>query len=1208
MNLPRLVIILLAMFFCLSPTHASENLLYNPDFEVISDGFPVGWKRDTWIKDRDTTDIKITSSNPFRGNAAVVIITKEPDDAKLIQDIAVHPNSLYLFRCKIRAEGIPTDSKGANISVLGIPETSEDLHDTKGQWQEVTIYGKTGYKQTNLTFGLRIGGYGSLNKGKAEFDDCIIKRVDSIPLSARVINLFKEEKKQVKSTVWGLDAVFLAALFFLLLGIFVTRIKSRLDTINGNTAFLTIITICFVIRIMLAYNSTGFPVDINTYKAWAEYLATKGFSDFYTAGHFIDYPPLYMYVFYLLGKIRNLLGLSFDADIYHLLLKLPSLIAEVLSMFLIINLAKKKGTTTGNTIISLALFAFNPVVIIDSALWGQIDSFLALFILGFLIALIEKRLILASVLFALSIMIKPQGLVFTPIFVAYLYSIRDIKAVSKACVASMATILPLILPFSINEGFMWIPKLLNTMFTEYPYATLNTFNFYALIGKNWSPIDDRWFFLSFRMWGFIAVFSITLFSIYLYIKSRYEHKIVLVSLIIVLSVFMFSVKMHERYMVTSMVIFALAFVLMQDKKLIYLFIAFTITNTFNLGYPLILAHNGVYHISPNDFILRTFSFINLVLYIIAMMCFIPRLLDKEIPKREKPLGLFMPNPIKSDLTLNKKDIVLLTTICTFFTVLYLYNLGSMTSPQTYWQPKMKGEAFMIDLKNHQDIKRINYFSGIGNGTYRLDISDDLLNWKTVSVFETKEVFQWKYIPIDIKTRYIIMVVTEPGGTLYEVGLFDRDSRLIKIEEPKDILSSQTAVGSFKNLFDEQDTVPYSPSYKNGTYFDEIYYARTAFEHIHDLMPYEITHPPLGKLIIASGIKMFGMTPFGWRFMGALSGVVIIAFVYLLGRMLFGSIKYGLIAAILIGFDFMTFVQARLATIDSLSVMFIVLMTFFMMRFYFADSHRSMLINLTFSAIFFSLGISTKWLCIYTGIGLAIVFFYKLYHLSLKTDIKRYILYGGLLFVILPILVYTTTYLFILPKPISFKHFTTIVESQYQMFQYHKHIIGSHPFASRWWQWPIIYKPMWLYMAPDMLKDKAGSIVTMGNPLVWWTGLVTTLMGIIFIIRNVRLEPVIFLIIVFIGANYLPWALVPRETYIYHFFATLPFWVLSITYYLRVIDKTANGIYLNHFSIVFIVFVVLMFCMFYPILSGLTIDKSYINAYLRWFDTWIFFHP
>lgn len=75
------------------------------------------------------------------------------------------------------------------------------------------------------------------------------------------------------------------------------------------------------------------------------------------------------------------------------------------------------------------------------------------------------------------------------------------------------------------------------------------------------------------------------------------------------------------------------------------------------------------------------------------------------------------------------------------------------------------------------------------------------------------------------------------------------------------------------LCDEQEHVPDAASFMNSSYFDEIYHVRTAIEHQKDIWPYEVSHPPLGKLIIGIGISLFGVTPFGWRFMGTLFGVL-----------------------------------------------------------------------------------------------------------------------------------------------------------------------------------------------------------------------------------------------------------------------------------------------------------------------------------------------
>ena len=58
--------------------------------------------------------------------------------------------------------------------------------------------------------------------------------------------------------------------------------------------------------------------------------------------------------------------------------------------------------------------------------------------------------------------------------------------------------------------------------------------------------------------------------------------------------------------------------------------------------------------------------------------------------------------------------------------------------------------------------------------------------------------------------------------------------------------------------------------------------------IHKLYCYENTHPPLGKIFIACGVLMFGMNPFGWRFMGTLFGVFMVPIIYLFAKRFFNK--------------------------------------------------------------------------------------------------------------------------------------------------------------------------------------------------------------------------------------------------------------------------------------------------------------------------------
>ncbi len=53
--------------------------------------------------------------------------------------------------------------------------------------------------------------------------------------------------------------------------------------------------------------------------------------------------------------------------------------------------------------------------LLDSTIWGQVDSFFTMIIIAALILLLDKRLEASAVLFTMAILMKPQGSFFLPI-------------------------------------------------------------------------------------------------------------------------------------------------------------------------------------------------------------------------------------------------------------------------------------------------------------------------------------------------------------------------------------------------------------------------------------------------------------------------------------------------------------------------------------------------------------------------------------------------------------------------------------------------------------------------------------------------------------------------------------------------------------------------------------------------------------------------
>ncbi|NUR89862.1 MAG: phospholipid carrier-dependent glycosyltransferase, partial [Nonomuraea sp.] len=88
----------------------------------------------------------------------------------------------------------------------------------------------------------------------------------------------------------------------------------------------------------------------------------------------------------------------------------------------------------------------------------------------------------------------------------------------------------------------------------------------------------------------------------------------------------------------------------------------------------------------------------------------------------------------------------------------------------------------------------------------------------------------------------------------------------------------------------------------------------------------VAHPPLGKWVIALGEGVFGLDPFGWRFMTAALGTLSVLMLCRIGRRLFRSTLLGCLAGALLAVDGLNFVMSRTALLD-LVVMFFALAAF-----------------------------------------------------------------------------------------------------------------------------------------------------------------------------------------------------------------------------------------------------------------------------------------
>ena len=316
-------------------------------------------------------------------------------------------------------------------------------------------------------------------------------------------------------------------------------------------------------------------------------------------------------------------------------------------------------------------------------------------------------------------------------------------------------------------------------------------------------------------------------------------------------------------------------------------------------------------------------------------------------------------------------------LCALITVLYaltaFLNLGNTQGIESFYEfPDMKAQT-QIEFPEGVKIGALRYYPGLyHNGNYEVDVSPDGVFYYRIATMSQlhKEVFKWMDATLeehwDELVRYL-RITASRRLWLGELAIYDDAGRLIGTDAMR--IPAESAA-----LFDEQEKIPRYMSYLNSTYFDEIYHARTAFEHIQNIYPYEVTHPPLGKLIISVGIRLFGMVPFGWRFSGTLFGVLMLPAIYLLLKKMFGGTLVPASCTTVLASDFMHFTQSRIATIDTYEVLFIILMYGFFWCYWSAGRtrRRDWLPPLALSGVCFGLGAASKWTGIYAGGGLALL--------------------------------------------------------------------------------------------------------------------------------------------------------------------------------------------------------------------------------------------
>lgn len=593
----------------------------------------------------------------------------------------------------------------------------------------------------------------------------------------------------------------------------------------------------------------------------------------------------------------------------------------------------------------------------------------------------------------------------------------------------------------------------------------------------------------------------------------------------------------------------------------------------------------------------------------------------------------------------KSDWFAIVMITVLYGIVSFWQLGSSSFPSTTWQPVKQDQSIILELTDGTQFDAVYAIFGEGDnnsnlsqyqlGVHNLEImgSNDAKTWVEITRLSDGSIYQYMIKSGDWNYRYIRIFSSNPNDSLTEIGFkaAGKDELL-----PVSVYQDDAASGKYPAtlLIDEQDQLALNPTYMNESYFDEIYHPRNAWEIASGEYMYASVHPLLGTCLIALSIKLFGMNPLAWRIPGAITGILLLPLFYAVLRELFTKRKYAQLGTLLFAADFMHLTTSRIATLEPFSIFWILLMFWFMIRYFYSSFYdtplRQQLKLLLACGLAMGFGIATKWTACYSAVGLAILLFtnliarYREYrgagklladadpealteeerasctHIreTFPAAFRTTILWCFLFFLLIPIVIYWLSYL---PTKVwrdGWSAANVWKQIEY-MYHYHTTLKATHPYQSSWYQWIFDIRPIWYYG-----RDTAGiyhSISCFSNPLICWAGTPAVIYAIYRAVRSRSREA--WIISVGYLTAFLPWvSLVKRCVFSYHYYPSSIFMIMALVFAIR--DLLIRHPQARPYVRAFAAAAVLLFFVFLPATAGFGTTTAYIKA-LEWLPTWYF---
>ena len=345
----------------------------------------------------------------------------------------------------------------------------------------------------------------------------------------------------------------------------------------------------------------GFIGDQLQFLTWSSMTRSAGLDSVYSprpdgsGKYWCNYPPGYVYVLRgLAGLYGTVSGQELGESVIRgfiaqddsrttrlaaAIYKLPAVAADaVLGVLLFLVLAHRAGTTWAALI--AAIYVLMPVVVHNSAVWGQIDAIPALLVVASLEMARRRHMVWMIAFASLAILVKPQVMMMSPVWLAVLLRGAGAGAPRRLLAVAIGVAIVIVALLPVRGGLPGVWASYAGAAKYYPYTHLNGFSAWFLgdpllephLGEPFTSAAapqeplSRWYAkddvpnalgITPRACGLLSITAVG-FGVFIILCLRRcdERSLEWAARLLPLAFFILPTQMHERYLFPAIALWA----------------------------------------------------------------------------------------------------------------------------------------------------------------------------------------------------------------------------------------------------------------------------------------------------------------------------------------------------------------------------------------------------------------------------------------------------------------------------------------------------------------------------------------------------------------------------------------------------------------------------------------------------------------------------